>query len=101
MRYESFIGELGRNLSGGHKQRVLLARALFRQPQALFLGEATSHLDVPMERQVNRNLQSLSMTRISIAHRPETIASAGRVTRLERGRITLSADERQVVPLHS
>jgi len=74
-------------LSGGQKQRVLLARALYKKPGCLLLDEATSHLDIDCERRVNAAVQSLRMTRIIIAHRPETIASADRVLRLERGRI--------------
>ena len=66
-------------LSGGQKQRLLLARALYRQPKVLVLDEATSHLDVARERLVNDAIAQLSLTRIIIAHRPETIAMAERV----------------------
>lgn len=52
-----------------------------------FLDEATSHLDVNRERQVNEAIRSLSLTRVVIAHRPETIAMAPRVVRLEKGRV--------------
>ena len=87
MRYETLVGDMGSVLSGGQKQRVLLARALYKKPGCLLLDEATSHLDIDCERRVNAAVQSLRMTRIIIAHRPETIASADRVLRLERGRI--------------
>jgi ATP-binding cassette, subfamily B, bacterial CvaB/MchF/RaxB len=82
MGYETLIGELGSGLSGGQKQRVLLARALFRQAPMLLLDEATSHLDIATERLVNSNIAALARTRIIIAHRPETIASADRVIAL-------------------
>lgn len=51
------------------------------------IEEISKHLDIDCERRVNAAVQSLRMTRIIIAHRPETIASADRVLRLERGRI--------------
>jgi ATP-binding cassette subfamily B protein RaxB len=82
MGYESLIGDMGSALSGGQKQRVLLARALYRQPSLLLLDEATSHLDVDRERWINRQVGELQITRIIIAHRPDTIASADRVIAL-------------------
>ncbi|MEQ9258541.1 MAG: peptidase domain-containing ABC transporter [Roseovarius sp.] len=87
MGYGTLIGDMGTSLSGGQKQRVLLARALYRQPGLLLLDEATSHLDVTRERIVNDTLRKLDATRISVAHRPETIRAADRVIRLDRGRI--------------
>ena len=82
MRYETPVGDMGTTLSGGQKQRLLLARALYRQPRILFLDEATSHLDVAREHSVNEAVRALKLTRIVVAHRPETIASADRVIEL-------------------
>jgi len=82
MGYNTLIGEMGTVLSGGQKQRVLLARALYKQPRVLALDEATSHLDVARERSVNEAVRGLRLTRIIIAHRPETISMAGRVVAL-------------------
>lgn len=87
MGYHGLIGDMGSSLSGGQKQRIILARALYRQPKLLFLDEATSHLDVMSERLVNDAVRSLRLTRVIIAHRPETIASADRVLVMEQGRI--------------
>ncbi len=87
MGYHSLIGDMGSSLSGGQKQRVILARALYRKPKLLFLDEATSHLDVLRERQVNEAVKRLALTKVIVAHRPETIASAGRVLVMEQGRI--------------
>jgi ATP-binding cassette subfamily B protein RaxB len=87
MAYQTLIGDMGTALSGGQKQRLLLARALYKQPRILFLDEATSHLDVSRERQVNDAVRRLRLTRVVIAHRPETIAMAKRVVRLDRGRV--------------
>ena len=82
MGYNTLIGDMGTVLSGGQKQRVLLARALYKQPRILALDEATSHLDVARERSVNEAVRALRLTRIIIAHRPETISMAGRVVAL-------------------
>ncbi|WP_255341965.1 peptidase domain-containing ABC transporter [Pantoea sp. AS-PWVM4] len=79
MGYQTLISELGGSLSGGQKQRLLIARALYRRPQVLFLDEATSHLDVDNESRINAAIRGLNITRILIAHRPSTIASADRV----------------------
>lgn len=87
MGYQTLVGEMGSSLSGGQKQRVLLARALYRQPKILALDEATSHLDPDNERKVSVAIKGLDLTRITIAHRPETIASAARIVMLEGGRI--------------
>jgi ATP-binding cassette, subfamily B, bacterial CvaB/MchF/RaxB len=85
MGYESLVGDMGSSLSGGQKQRVLIARALYRRPRILVMDEGTAHLDVQNEREVTAALGQLPITRIVIAHRPETIAAADRV-------IDLSAD---------
>jgi len=87
MAYNTLIGDMGAALSGGQKQRILLARALYKQPRILFLDEATSALDVQRERAVNEAIRSLRLTRIIIAHRPETIASADRVIVLQGGKV--------------
>lgn len=87
MAYNTLIGDMGAALSGGQKQRILLARALYKRPDILFLDEATSHLDISCEKRVNEAIQNLNITRIVVAHRPETIASADRVIVLEHGRI--------------
>lgn len=87
MGYQGLIGDMGSSLSGGQKQRVILARALYRRPKLLFLDEATSHLDVMRERMVNEAVKGLKLTRVIVAHRPETIASADRVLVMEQGRV--------------
>ena len=99
MGYHSLIGDMGSSLSGGQKQRVILARALYRKPQLLFLDEATSHLDVTKERLVNEAVKQLQLTKVIVAHRPETIASADRVLVMEAGRIVQELrPQAQVLP---
>jgi ATP-binding cassette subfamily B protein RaxB len=85
MGYNTLIGDMGTVLSGGQKQRVVFARALYKNPKILILDEATSHLDVARERLVNDAIRQLKLTRLIIAHRPETIASADRVIVLGQG----------------
>jgi len=87
MGYNSLVGDIGTGLSGGQKQRLLLARALYKNPRLLVLDEATSHLDVWNEKAVNAAIQGLNLTRIIVAHRPETIAMAERVVVLNTGKI--------------
>jgi ATP-binding cassette subfamily B protein RaxB len=79
MGLHSQVGDLGSALSGGQKQRLLLARALYSQPKILFLDEATSALDSTTEQQVNKYLKEKNITRISVAHRRETINMADRI----------------------
>jgi len=83
MRYLSQVGDMGSSFSGGQKQRLIIARALYKVPSVLVLDEATSHLDVETERKVNLAINSLSITRLTIAHRPETIGMADRVVSLD------------------
>ena len=87
MGYHTLIGDMGGSLSGGQKQRLLLARALYKRPSILLLDEATSALDVDRERVVNQQVRQLALTRVIVAHRPETIASASRVIVLGEGRV--------------
>ena len=87
MAFNTLIGDMGTVLSGGQKQRVLIARALYMNPKILILDEATSSLDVESEERVNEAIKQLKLTRIIIAHRPQTIMSAQRAVVLRQGKI--------------
>ena len=87
MGYNTITGDSGVGISGGQKQRILLARALYRQPRILVLDEATSELDIDNEKSVNSTVKSMGLTRIVVAHRPETILSADRVMILKAGQL--------------
>mgnify|MGYP000365580118 CR=1 FL=1 len=79
MGYQSLIGDMGSILSGGQKQRVLLARALYNDPNIIFLDEGTANLDKDSEKAVIRELAKLDATQIIVAHRPAAINAANRI----------------------
>ena len=83
MQYYSLLAEAALDISGGQKQRLFIARAIYHDPKVLFLDEATSHLDTASERLVGQAVQAMQMTRVLVAHRKETIATAGRVLVLD------------------
>jgi ATP-binding cassette subfamily B protein len=86
---DTFIGEKGVKLSGGEKQRVGVARAIFKEPQLLLLDEATSHLDVESEEKIRDSLHKFfrSVTAVVIAHRLTTIKEMDKILVLEGGKI--------------
>jgi len=83
MQYYSLLAEAATDISGGQKQRLFIARAIYHAPRVLFLDEATSHLDAASEGLVSRAVKAMEMTRILVAHRKETIATADRVLALD------------------
>jgi ATP-binding cassette subfamily B protein RaxB len=91
MQYYSLLAEAAANISGGQKQRLFMARAIYHGPKILFLDEATSHLDAESERQVSTAVRSMLLTRVLVAHRKETIASADRVLNLDPEGTVVSA----------
>lgn len=87
--FDTLIGETGRGLSGGQKQRLLIARALYRNPQYLFLDEATNSLDTINERKIVDALNKAyeQRTVVVIAHRLSTIRNADQIVVLHQGQI--------------
>ncbi len=92
------VGERGQALSGGERQRVCLARALLRRPRMLILDEATSAVDVDLERQLLATLEPLrhQMTILIITHRLPNIPYVDRVFVLQSGRVCESEHEAAV-----
>ena len=88
MGFNTYIGNLGTNLSGGEVQRLFLARALYRKPKLLFLDEGTANLDLEVEARIGETIASLPITRVVIAHRPALVERADHVFSMEDGKIT-------------
>jgi ABC-type multidrug transport system fused ATPase/permease subunit len=86
---DTLIGEKGVKLSGGEKQRVGIARAVFKKPELLLLDEATSHLDVESEEKIQDSLHTFfrSVTAIVIAHRLTTIKEMDKILVMEAGKV--------------
>lgn len=86
---ETLIGEKGVKLSGGEKQRLGIARAVFKNPEILFLDEATSHLDVESEQKIQDSLKHFfkDVTAVVIAHRLSTIKEMDRIMVMQDGKI--------------
>lgn len=86
------VGQGGHGLSQGQRQRILIARVVYKQPSLLLLDEATSALDASNERLIVENLEDfyLGRTVVIVAHRLSTVRHADRIVVLENGRVTES-----------
>ena len=85
--YQTIVGERGLKLSGGEKQRVAIARTILKNPKIFFFDEATSALDTSTEKEIQKNLESISKnkTTLIIAHRLSTAANADQIIVLDKG----------------
>lgn len=96
MGYNTLVGDMGNALSGGQRQRILLARALYKKPAMLFLDEATCHLNTEKETEILTAIKAMKITRLMIAHRPETIAAADKVILLANGRVAWAGEPHEL-----
>jgi len=89
LSYNTKIGNEGHGLSQGQKQRILIARAVYKDPAFVFLDEATNALDTNNERVIMDNLQRFfkGRTSVVIAHRLSTVKNADQIVVLEKGEI--------------
>lgn len=87
--YNTLVGTQGHILSGGEKQRILIARAVYRDPEFLFIDEGTSSLDAENEKMIINNLQDFfrDKTVVVVAHRLSTVKNAGQIVVLDNGKI--------------
>ncbi len=100
MGYETLVFEGGQGLSGGQRQRLSIARALINKPRVLLLDEATSHLDMHTEKLIDANLNTLSCTRIVIAHRLSTVRNADLILVIKNGEIIEHGSHEQLFHQH-
>ena len=100
-KYNMRIGSTGLELSQGQKQRILIARALYKNPQLLIFDEATSSLDTINERRIMDNLKEFfkGRTVIVVAHRLSTVVNADNIIFLEDGKIAEQGTHKQLVAL--
>ncbi len=93
------IGSEGIGVSGGEKQRIMIARAVYKHPQYLMLDEATSSLDAENERKISENLEKSfsGSTRIVIAHRLSTVKNADNIIVLRHGKVAESGTHAELV----
>ncbi len=96
---ETKIGSEGIGVSGGERQRMMIARAVYKSPLYLMLDEATSSLDAENERKITENLQAVfaDRTRIVIAHRLSTVRHADNILVLRHGEIVEQGTHEQLV----
>lgn len=93
------LGTSGSGLSQGQKQRILIARAIYRNPDFLFLDEATNSLDANNEKQITENLQTIlsGKTAIVVAHRLSTVKNAHNIVVLDKGKIVEQGSHNDLV----
>lgn len=100
---DTVLGEGGKKLSGGEKQRLAIARALLRNPRLLIFDEATSALDSLTEKQITETIKNISAQQqqisILIAHRLSTILHAQRIFVLEKGKIIEAGTHQELLEL--
>lgn len=98
-KHNTVIGSLGNNLSSGQKQRILIARSIYKNPKYLFLDEATSALDSKTEKDIHNNLLEFykNKTVLIIAHRLSTVKNADNIVVLEAGKIVETGTHKELL----
>lgn len=97
--YNTKIGQEGSGLSQGQKQRILIARAIYRDPDYLFFDEATNSLDANNEREILENMNTFfkGRTVVVVAHRLSTVKNADKIVVLDKGKMVEEGTHRELV----
>ena len=97
--YDTPIGEAGRGLSGGEKQRLAIARAFLKQPSVILFDEPTTGLDLRTEQILQSSIEELSQTStvITVAHRLHTIRNADQILFLDNGRLIAAGKHEELL----
>ncbi|WP_213188903.1 peptidase domain-containing ABC transporter [Cloacibacterium caeni] len=101
LSYNTKIGNEGIGISGGQKQRLFIARAVYKSPEYIFFDEATSALDANNERIIMENLEKFfkGKTAIVIAHRLSTVKHADKIIVLDKGKVVEEGNHKELVAL--
>jgi len=96
--YNTMVGLQGVNLSGGEKQRILIARAVYKNPDFLFIDEGTSSLDAKNEKKIMKNLEEFfeGKTVVIVAHRLSTVKNADQILVLEKGELVEQGSHKEL-----
>ena len=99
LRYNTMIGPDGQGVSQGQRQRILIARAVYKNPEYIFLDEATNSLDANNERTIVENLTDFyrGKTVVVVAHRLSTVRNADRIVVLEKGKIEETGTHQELI----
>lgn len=99
LKFDTLIGQDGVGLSQGQKQRILIARAIYKNPQFIFLDEATNALDAKNERVIVNNLSHFyeGRTVVVVAHRLSTVKNADQIIVLEDGRVAETGNHDELI----
>jgi len=100
MKLNTMLGENGAGISGGQRQRLLIARSMVGRPSIIFMDEATSALDNVAQAHAVRSLDALNCTRVVIAHRLSTIQNCSRIVVLDGGRIVEDGTYNELIALN-
>lgn len=101
LRYNTLIGTRGNGISQGQRQRILIARAVYKDPEFLFFDEATNALDANNEKVIVENLEAFfeGKTVVVVAHRLSTVKNADNIVVIDRGRIAEQGSHQELVAL--